>query len=198
MQVFLLLLVLVLNAGIATLNAYAVGRVWRLAKGIATTTLLVCGLIQSVVGYSSVVMVLLGCGAYGFGWLDVEHVEKAFSLWYLLVIFPALMTGMIIWLFSVLEALSNPTPWNVLTAGWNTYAMVHNVNSAFEAVPKASDDAGSLLGGLVGGSSRQDAEATLTVVVIALVAAALFISVVMTWMVFAAGNSTTKWEMARS
>lgn len=188
-----LILVLAINVLIASWNAYLVGRVYALAKGVGVKLLLWCGLIQSVIGYSSALMFGLGIGAYELGWLDEKFLTYAIQLWYLGAIFPALGTGMVIWLHSVIDAVRNPSAGGFLAAGWNTYATFHNIGSALRHVPEAIDGVGEFFGEMLEGKSGDDGKGKIALLVVLL---ALGIGIILTHVVFAMGRRTTANEIA--
>lgn len=190
---FMLFLVIAINVAISTWNAWIVGKVWDLAEGFGATILLICGLIQSVVGYSSAFMVGLGFGAYGLGYLDEEYLHLSMQLWYLGVIFPALGSGMVIWLHSVLHAIRNPSFGSIGIAGWNTFAQAHNMYHALDQVPQAYEGVGKLLGEVFGGKSKMDGRA---IIAILIAIAALGLGMLATGIVFVIGRQSTLAELA--
>ena len=63
-----------------------------------------CAAIQSSVGFSQILIVVLGFAAYAGGYLDKQYFSAAVSLWYLLIIIPALGSGLIITIHSLVQA----------------------------------------------------------------------------------------------
>lgn len=190
-MMWLLLLVLALNGAIATWNAWIVGRMWPMAQGFFMTLLLLCALIQSVAGYSSIALVGLLLGAHGLGKIDDQFLKYAMDLWYLLVIVPVVMSGTVIWLHSVFAAIRSPSAGGILTAGWNTYATYHNVSGMIQHVPDASAGVGKLFGSL--GKSKDGAKAMLVLI---LVGISIGIGFLLTYVVFEWGRSATQNELS--
>lgn len=184
----LLIIVLAINVLIATWNARMVGRVWDLATGFGIKVLLWCGLAQSVIGYSSALVIGLGLGAYGLELLDEEFLVAAVQLWYLGVIFPCIATGFILWLHSVIVALRNPSFGNIAGASWNTFAMYHNISGAFEEVPSAMEGVGKIFDS----GSDGDGKGKVALIVVVL---AFIIGILLTSAVFASGRRATRIEI---
>ena len=188
--IVLLLVILAVNGGIATWNAWLVGRVWPLADGFFTKLLLVCGFVQSGFGYSSVIIVGLAFGGHTLGYLDQKMVETMFQLWYVPTILAVIGTGSVIWLHSVVEFVRNPSAGGFVVGAWNSYAMYHNVSSAIRELPGAIDGAGDALASL--GKGKDGAKA---LVVIVLVAISIGLGFLMTYIVFAYGRARTYAEV---
>lgn len=185
----LLLVILALNVLIATYNARMVGRVWDLAKGFGIKVVLWSALVQSVIGYSSALVVGLGFGAYKLELLDEEFLEATVQLWYLMVIFPCIMTGFIIWLHGVIETLRNPSLGNVAGTTWNTFAMYHNVSGALENVPNAFEGVGKLFDSK---SSSDDDKGKIAILIVVL---AFIVGILLTSLVFTSGRRATMAEL---
>lgn len=98
--------IILLNLFISWWNCKSAGAVWHEAKkfGGFMRVLVWCGAIQAAVGFSSVILLLLVFGAYATGHLPQQYAEAAFSLWYLLIIIPAIGTGLIITIHSLITA----------------------------------------------------------------------------------------------
>lgn len=142
----ILLLVVVLNLGISYWNARVCGQVWEDAKALGgwLRVLVWCGAIQSAIGFSSVLMILLGGIAYAFGYLPQNLIKGMFSLWYVLVIVPALMSGWIITIHSWISLARDRSLLNMGTTAWNTYASIHNTIDAFQGIGGAFDGIGKM------------------------------------------------------
>ena len=190
-EVFFLVLMLLLNGAIATWNAWIIGRCWPMAGSFGTKLLLVCGYVQSGIGYSSVLIVGLVLGGYGLGWLDVAVVKFAFSLWYVLVIVPLIGTGFVIWLHSVLTCIKDPSIGGFAVGAWNTYAMYSNISSAVEHLPAALEAVGEGFSGLL--DSKDGWRVALALLIVAI---SIGLGFAVTHMVFRAGKARTLAEIA--
>lgn len=180
---------LALNGFIASWNAYVVGRAWRFAGGFMTFVLW-CALIQSVVGYSSIALVGILVGLHQYGKLDAEFMKYAMDLWYLLMVFPVIGSGLVIWLHGVIHTIRHPSVGGVLTSGWNTFANVHNIMGAVRHVPEAGEGVGKLLGSI--GKSKDGAKA---LIVLIAVGVSIGIGITLTYVFFSWGYSATEEEM---
>jgi len=180
------LLVLV-NIAIAWWNCYVVGKSWDVVKhhGSAFERILLwCGAIQSAVGFSIPILIGLAFASVAFmtsGETPAMTQEDAqvfmegiFSLWYLLVIFPILGSGIIIWVHSVREAINRRDFASIATAGWNTYANISNFVNAGSGIGDALSGIGKAFSG---GNSRDNKGVAILllimIVVVALLAGAL-------------------------
>lgn len=149
MALLMLLGVVALNLLISWINCRSAGSVWKEAKqfGGFMRVLVWCAAIQAVVGFSSALIILLGFTAYATGHLPREYLDAAFRLWYLLIIFPALGSGLIITIHSLIQAWRERNIANIGTAAWNTFAMGSNIYNAVSDVPDAFDKVGDLFKG---------------------------------------------------
>lgn len=163
---FLMLGLLLLNLVISWWNCRVVGSIWNETKlvGGFMRVLAWCGAIQAVVGFSSVIMLVLVFAAYATGHLPLQYAEAAASLWYLLVIFPALGTGLIITVHSLITAWRERSMANIGTAAWNTFASAHNLYNAASGVPDAF---GKVTDTLFGGDA-DDRKVALVIMIVAL------------------------------
>lgn len=177
-DVFLLVLLLAVNVAIATWNAVVVGKVWDLARGGLNKLLLISALTQSAVGYSGLVLVVVLVGGHAIGSLDDEAIQVASSLWYLLIVVPAIGTGFVIWIHSVIHFLKKPSVGGGLVAGWNSFAQARNMINAMSAVPRAWESVSNGLSKLKGAAL--------------LVALSLGIGVLATYVVFAWSRASAR------
>jgi hypothetical protein len=122
--------------------------------------------IQSAIGFSSVFLFILIAIANVFEVLPPEMMKHMVSLWYLLIIIPAIGTGLVLTIHSWIAALRERSLLNMGTAAWNTFAQVHNMYSAIDGIGDALGDVGDLF--------DTDGEGTAIVAVIGLVLLALF------------------------
>ncbi len=180
-SIFLGGLLVVVNIAIAWWNCYVVGKSWDVVKhhGSAFERILMwCGAVQSTVGFS--IPILIGLAftsvsfltAGGMPYMTQEEaqifMEGIFSLWYLLVIFPILGSGLLIWIHSVREAIKRRDAASIATAAWNTYANVSNFANATGGTGYALGGVGKAFSG---GSNRNGKGAgILILIMIAIVA----------------------------
>jgi hypothetical protein len=92
------------------------------------------------------------------------------------VIFPILGSGLAIWAHSVRVAYERRDFASLATAGWNTFAQVHNMVDAWQNVGGAVGSVGDLFGSLSKGSSdssSDNSKAKVAIVAILIVVIAL-------------------------
>lgn len=149
MSTLLLIVILAINTLISWLNAKVCGRYWSEAKALGgfPRVLMWCGAIQSAVGFSMLLLVAAVAGGIAGGWLSQEAADAATSLWYLIVIVPAIGSGLIITVYSWSVALRERDWMSAGSAAWNTFASVHNIYSAIEDVPSAWKEVCDVFGG---------------------------------------------------
>jgi hypothetical protein len=149
MELLFIIGVLALNLFISWYNCRTAGSIWYEAKksGGFMRLLVWCAAIQSVVGFSSVLILVFGFTAFATGHLPQQYLESTISLWYLLIIVPALGSGLIITIHSLITAWRERNIANIGVAAWNTFAMAHNVYSAASNVPDAFSKVGDLFKG---------------------------------------------------
>lgn len=149
MALLLILGLLALNLFISWWNCRSAGAVWNEAKqfGGFMRVLVWCAAIQSAVGFSSVLIMALGFAAFATGNLPKEYLDATVSLWYLLIIFPALGSGLIITIHSLMQAWRERNIASMGIAAYNTFAMGSNIYHATSAVPDAFSKVGDLFKG---------------------------------------------------
>lgn len=161
MEAVILFLVLGLNILISIWNCYAVGTAWKDTMAFGTKfdkVILWSGIIQSGVGFSMPILIVLAYGSIAYftsgeqPQLTPEEAKQMiqwiFSLWYLAVIFPILGSGLAIWAHSLRIAFKNRDFASIATAGWNTFAQIHNTISAINNIGGAFSDVKSLFNSL--------------------------------------------------
>lgn len=180
MEMLFVMGLLALNGFISWLNCRSAGQVWVEAKKLGgfMRVLVWCAAIQSAVGFSSILIVFLAFGAYIGGYLDQAHFSGAMSLWYLLVIFPALGSGLIITIHSLREAWRTRRIGDIGVAAWNTFAQGYNMYNAMDGVPKAFSELGSLFKG----SNSDDAKSRMVALLLVIVVLAIVGGVIITAM----------------
>lgn len=135
----LLVLLLALNFAISWWNCYAVGGIWAesAALGGWPRVLAWCGATQAAVGFSSVIGFALGAILHAAGVLPPKVAQGAAAIWYLLIIVPAIGTGLVITIHSWIAAFRERSLMNMGAAAYNTVAMAHNIYSAVDGVGEA-------------------------------------------------------------
>lgn len=145
----MLIVLLALNFGVSWLNCWAVGGVWIESKALGgfPRVLAWCGAIQAAIGFSSVIGFVLGAIALQLGVLPKSAASGAAGLWYLLIIVPALGTGLIITIQSWLVAFRERSLVNMGVAAYNTLVQAHNMTGAVRGVCEAFGAVSSLFSG---------------------------------------------------
>lgn len=185
-----------LNLFISWFNARQVGLVWAETKQMGGLERVVVwsGAVMSASGFSWCYLIALLLGAFTTQpyWiplareileepqltqlLTAEAVTAGLSLGYLVLIPGILLSGLVIWVHSLVAAWRRRDLPSMGVAAWNTYAQVHNTMGAMRGMPEAADAVKSFFAPR--GGSRNGAAA---VVVLALVVLALLAGVLTTW-----------------
>lgn len=176
--------ILVLNVLISIWNCYAVGSAWKdtmAMGGWFNKTLLWSGLIQSGVGFSMPILIVLSWGSVSFLASGAEPsitpeegkqvLQAISSLWYIAVIFPILGSGLAIWAHSLRMAYQRRDFASIASAGWNTFAQIHNTVSAVNNLGGALGNVGEFFGEALSG--KGDARGKLAIIAILLVVVSL-------------------------
>lgn len=146
MTILLLLLVLALNFMISWANANYVGRYWSESKKVGGSfrTYIIVGYIMAIAGFTMVygyILLLISPTILQLAGVEDEIILKfeqlSSDLVYLFCVVTMIPTGFYIWIRSLKDAWEKRTLSNILTAGWNSYAQVHNTISAARNVPSA-------------------------------------------------------------
>lgn len=145
----MLLLLLAVNFGISWLNCYTLGGIWAESKAIGgfSRVLAWCGATQAAIGFSSVIGVVVGFVLHSMGYLPAKAATGAASLWYLLIIIPALGTGLLLTIHSWIVAFRERSLLNMGAAAWNTFAQLHNMYGAIDGIGEALGGVGKLFEG---------------------------------------------------
>lgn len=193
MNEVLLVGILLLNIVISVWNCYAVGIAWKdtmAMGGLWNKIVLWSGLIQSGIGFSMPIAAGLTYVAIKYltsgsePTLSAEEAKQLanwiFSLWYLAVIFPVLGSGIAIWAHSVRIAFQRRDFSSIATAGWNSYAQIHNTLSAVEHLGGAFGNVRELFAAALEGdddsnSSSKAKPAWLAIIIVAVSLGAGFI-----------------------
>ncbi|CAJ0895881.1 hypothetical protein R77569_04542 [Ralstonia mannitolilytica] len=164
----MLILLLALNFGVSWLNCWAVGGMWAESKVLGGFPRLLawCGAIQAAIGFSCVIGAVLGALSIHFGFLSDKAAVQAMSLWYLLVIVPAIGSGLIMTIQAWIVAFRERSILSMGVAAYDTLAQAHNMIGAFRNIGSVWGDVADLFSG-------EDDEPSVAVLVVALVAFAL-------------------------
>ncbi len=184
MDALILFAVLLLNVLISVWNCYAVGSAWKdtmAMGGWFNKTVLWSAVIQSGVGFSMPILLVLAYGSSVFLTSGAEPMltpeeakemmQAIFSLWYVAVIFPILGSGLAIWAHSLREAYRRRDFASIATAGWNSFAQIHNTVSAVNNIGGALGNVGELFGKALEG--KGDGKGKVAILVILLVVIAI-------------------------
>jgi hypothetical protein len=139
-------LLLLANLGISWWNARVTGLDWVESKMIGGTVRFMCwmGWLMSALGFTWCYVLILALLAHGSGYIDARQMDAAISLGYLVVLPGILVSGLFIWVDSLVQAWRRRDLPSIATATWNTYAEIHNVYSAVNGVGPAFKSVGSL------------------------------------------------------
>lgn len=184
MNTLLLVGILVLNVLISIWNCYAVGSAWKDTMTLGSTfnkVVLWSAVIQSGVGFSMPILLGLTFGSMAFltsgaepylSPAEAQEVTMAvMNLWYVAVIFPILGSGLAIWAHSIRVAYQRRDFASIATAGWNSFAQIHNTVSAINNLGGAMGNVGEFFSKAMGG--KGDAKGKLVLLVIMLVVISL-------------------------
>lgn len=193
MEYLLIAFIWILNLGISIWNSYAVGKMWVYTKQMGGWARLVtwCGYVMAVCGFSWCFLLPLALLSYANHWFgfDEKALLATMNLGYI-VIAPAIcLSGLFIWIDSLIQAWKERTFSSFAVAGWNTYAQISNTYEVFTSIGPAFENVGSFFGGLLGGKSDDDdddsggAGKMLAVLVIGLVIVSILAGFVVTTMI---------------
>ena len=158
MSMLLLIGVMILNLVISFMNARNVGRVWAESKAVGgwVRVLTWCGAIQSAVGFTFVYAIVIAYIAVSTGYLPPQMLNVLMSLVYLLIIIPAIGSGILITIQSWINFARDKSLMNLGMAGWNTFAQAYNTYNAIQSIGPALDTVQEGLGGLFDGDGDSD------------------------------------------
>lgn len=190
MEYLLIAFVWILNLGISAWNAYAVGKMWPYTKQMGGWTRLVtwCGYIMSVCGFSWCFLLPLSLLAYTNHWygFDKRELMVTMNLGYIILAPLMCLSGLFIWIDSLITAWKERTFSSMAVAGWNTYAQLSNMYDVFTTIGPAFDNvSGYFSGGLSSSSDDDDDDpkAKLMMLVIALVAISIMAGIFIATMI---------------
>ena len=167
----MIVLILLANLFISFFNARSAGTVWAEAKAVGgwVRILVWCGAIQSAVGFTFIYAYLAAMIAISTGYLDQQAAEVFASLIYVMIIVPAIGTGIVITLQSWIALAREQSLANLGTAAWNTYASAHNIYHAVQGFGGAFDKVASGLGGLFEDNRRDKKDSSGIVILLAVI-----------------------------
>lgn len=180
MALLLLLFVLALNFMISWANANYVGRYWSESKEIGGSfrVYIVVGYIMAIAGFTMVYGYILLLIIPIF--LQIAEVEQetilmfeqlSSDLIYLFCIVTMIPTGFYIWIRSLKNFWEKKTLANGITAGWNSYAQIHNTISAARNAPSAL---GRVIKTLFGGKGKKKDNTIIVLLAIFVLILAIF------------------------
>jgi len=143
----MLILILILNFAVSWWNCYAAGGMWAESKALGgfPRVLAWSAVIQAGIGFSSVFGFAFGYVVYLAGYMPPKVATGAVSLWYLLVIVPAVGTGLAITVHSWIIAFRERSLLNMGTAAYNTVVQLHNMYGMIDGIGKAFSGIGELV-----------------------------------------------------
>lgn len=191
------ILLVLFNFAISWFNAYQVGRVWADSKvaGSWPRAVVWAGAVMAAVGFTWCYLVVLVLIANAAEWLPPEYLQLAFNIGYVIIIVPAIGSGMIIWVHSVLVAWKERTITAYGVAAYNTFANAYNIYQAATMLPDilqsvaghTASDGGSSSSGISGGISKDT-------IVVLLVLLALGGGIVTTWLIVRGSVRQSAWN----
>ncbi len=164
MAILFLVLALALNFIISWANANYVGRYWSESKEVGGSfrAYIVVGYIMAIAGFTMVYgYILLLISPFFLQLANVNQdtilmfEQLSSDLIYLFCAVTVIPTGFYIWIRSLKNFWEEKTLSNGLTAGWNSYAQIHNTVSAARNVPSAISRVAETLFGGKGKKKRQ-------------------------------------------
>lgn len=161
MEIFLLVLALALNFIISWANAKYVGQYWSESKEIVGSfrTYIIVGYIMAIAGFTMVygyILLLVSPIFLQMAKVDQETIlmfeQLSADLIYIFCVITMIPTGFYIWIRSLKNFWERKTLSSGLTAGWNSYAQIHNTISVARNAPSAL---GRITKALFGGKSKK-------------------------------------------
>lgn len=180
MTILLLVLVLALNFGISWANASYVGRYWSESKEVGGSfrVYIVVGYIMAIAGFTMVygyIGLLVSPFILQLAKVDQETIimfeQLSLDLVYIFCVVTIVPTGFYIWIQSLKDFWEQRTLSSGLTAGWNSYAQIHNTVSAARNAPSAL---GRISKALFGGKSKKKGNTVIVLCAIFLLILAIF------------------------
>lgn len=184
------------NLGISIFNAWGCGQSWTESKAIGGVPSFMnwMGAVMAAVGFTWCYSLVIGIAAATIPitdeetgitapLLDAEGLQVFFDLAYIVIIFPCLGSGLAIMTSSWAAWWRHKSTGNTITAGWNTFANLHNFYTAAEVIPDKWTNVSDYFSGGGGGSS--DGDNTKGKLILLLVAIAVLGGIMTTWSIIA-------------
>lgn len=180
MEMLLLIFMLVLNFIISWANASYVGRYWSESKEVGGSfrVYIVAGYIMAIAGFTMVygyILLLISPTILQIAAVAPETIlmfeQLSADLIYLFCVVTIIPTGFYIWIRSLKTFWEKKTLANGLTAGWNSFAQVHNTISAARNAPSAL---GRVAKALFGGKGSKKDNTIIALAAIFLLIVAIF------------------------
>ena len=180
MAYLLLFLSLALNFVISWSNASYVGRYWSESKQVGGSfrVYMVTGYIMAIAGFTMVYgYILLLISPYILPLLNVSQETiiaiqtLSADLIYLFCVATIIPTGFYIWIRSLKTFFEEKTLSAGLTAGWNTFAQIHNVVNAAREVPNSLS---RIADALLGKGKKKNDKTIIVALAILILAVAIF------------------------
>jgi hypothetical protein len=164
-------LLLFVNLGISWWNARVVGLEWVESQFIGGYIRFMCwmGWLMSALVFTWCYVLILALFAHNARYIDASQMTAAISLGYVVVLPGLLVSGTFIWVDSVVQAWRRRDLPSIATATWNTFAEIHNINSAVSGIGPAFKS----IGGLFSDADEDEAKIGAIIVVVLIVVAAL-------------------------
>lgn len=147
MELILIFFVWFLNLGISAWNAYVVGKSWPYTKQIGGWTHLVTwsGYVMSVCGFSWCFLIPFALLCYVNQWagFDSQALIACMNLGYIILAPMICLSGVFIWVDSLIQAWKQKTFTSFAVAGWNTFAQVYNTYEVFTTIGPAFNNVSS-------------------------------------------------------
>lgn len=179
---------LLLNVLISWWNTYVVGSAWKDTHTLGNwfdRAVLYSAVVQSSIGFSMPILM-------GLGWVALqmltsgenpdmtpeqaaEFIEAVFSLWYVLIAFPILLSGWTIWVHSIREAMKRRDFTSIGVAAWNSYANISNTVNILGGFGEAFGNVGELFKG--GGDGKGKALILAILIVVIAIMAGFLITI---------------------
>ena len=180
MAYLFLSLLLALNFAISWSNASYVGRYWSESKQVGGSfrVYMVTGYIMAIAGFTMVYgYILLLISPYILPLLKVSQEtilavqSLSADLIYLFCVATIIPTGFYIWIRSLKTFFEEKTLSAGLTAGWNTFAQIHNVVNAAREVPNSLS---RIADALLGKGKKKNDKTIIVALAILILAVAIF------------------------
>lgn len=167
-----------LNLLISIANAWGCGRTWdsTKAKGGGAHFMNWMGATMAASGFTWCYLVVIGFIATNIHhtdkvtkvvkpYLDPVALQAFCDLGYLVIILPILGSGLAITVASWRAVARRRSAGNIAITGWNTFAQVHNMYTAAQAIPGVWERLGGFFGGK---SSSNDGKNKLVIALVAI------------------------------